>query len=846
MSTLLKVARTAALCAALATIVSAQAPAQSEQQEAIRSDLWFVQLSSPPATRGTSADILQQEQDAFRARAAALGVAYEERLAFRTLVNGVSIRTTPAVASELLRIPGVRGVYPVPELTLDRQTQPDVASALETTGAAFAQNTLGLTGKGVRIAIIDSGVDYHHPDLGGCFGTGCKVVGGYDFVGDAYTGPGSVRVPDGDPDDNCNGHGTHVAGIAAAKAASPTGVTGVAPDAELLAYRVFGCNGSTETDLVVAAMERALADGADVVNMSLGSALSWTNTLHALAAAELLETGVVLVASIGNSGTLGTFAAGAPGIGESVIGVASFENEEISLPVFTVSPDDAPVGYGKATGAPAPPTSGTFPVARTGTPTSTADACEVLPAGSLSGSVALIRRGGCDFYIKARNAQNAGAVAVVLYNNAPGRINPTVAAPAGQPPITIPVVSVTAEHGALIDARLSTGSLNLTWTELTGRFPNTPGGGLLDPSSSYGPPPDLSFKPDIAAPGGNIRSTWPLDLGAYNTISGTSMASPHVAGAAALLLEAMPGITPQEVRTRLSNSADPRLWSGNPGFGLLDIVHRQGAGMLDVAGAVLATTLVTPHSLAIGEIESGQAVRTLTVRNIGPEDVTYTLSHVPGVATTGTYAGAGLSFANAPATVAFSAPSITVPAGGEATVEVAITPHASLPDTGLFGGYVVLTPSTGGPPYRVPYTALKGDYQSIPVLTSAPQLGRYNGTSCVAPGSSPAYTMAPDDQPCIVAHLDHPANRVLIYLTAEDGTTLLGRALEGNYWPRNQTATSTFVFPWDGVARRGSGAFVPPNGTYRLQLHVLKALGSLSVPSHTEKWTSPTFTIARP
>ena len=471
----------------------------------------------------------------------------------------------------------------------------------------------------------------------------------------------------------------------------------------------------------------------------------------------------------------------------------------------------------------------------------------MLPTGSLAGRVALVRRGGCDFYIKARNAQDAGAVAMVLYNNAPGRLTPTVAPPPMQPPITIPVVFVTADEGVLIDTRLSLGPVSLTWTEIIAPVPNTPGGGFLTATSSYGPPPDLSFKPDIGAPGGNIRSTWPLDLGAYNTISGTSMASPHVAGAAALLFEALPGITPREVKTRLLNSADPRLWSGNPGLGLLDLVHRQGAGMLDVAGAVLATTLVTPDSLALGEVESGQAVRTLTVSNIGPEAVTYTLSHVAGLATRGTYpVPGGLAFVDAPATVAFSAPSITVPTGGQGTVEVAITPPVSLPDTGLFGGYLVLTPSTGGPPYRVPFTALKGDYQSIPVLTLAPQLGKFNGAACVTTGFSPVYTMAANDQPCVLVHFDHPANRLLIYLTAADGTTLLARAGEGNYWTRHPTPTGVSAFLWNGVGFRGSGPYVAPNGDYRLQLHVLKALGDLANPAHTEKWTSPTITIARP
>src|SRR5206468_11956644 len=117
--------------------------------------------------------------------------------------------------------------------------------------------------------------------------------------------------------------------------------------------------------------------------------------------------------------------------GKNVIGVASFDNTFANLDAFTISPDDTPVGYVEASGAPAPPDSGTFPVARTGTSASVDDACAALPADSLAGAIALIRRGTCTFYVKAANAQAAGAVGVVIYNNMPGFLTPTVT---GTPP----------------------------------------------------------------------------------------------------------------------------------------------------------------------------------------------------------------------------------------------------------------------------------------------------------------------------------------------------------------------------------------------------------------------------
>ncbi len=159
-----------------------------------------------------------------------------------------------------------------------------------------------------------------------------------------------MPVPDDDPDD-CNGHGTHVSGIIGANGV----VKGVAPDVRFRAYRVFGCEGSTTSDIMLAAMERARTDGADVVNMSIGSALQWPQYPTAKAADNLVKHGVVVVASIGNEGALGLYGAAAPGVGKNVIGVASFDNSHANLVAFTLSPDGAKVGYIAATGAPAPP-----------------------------------------------------------------------------------------------------------------------------------------------------------------------------------------------------------------------------------------------------------------------------------------------------------------------------------------------------------------------------------------------------------------------------------------------------------------------------------------------------------
>jgi subtilisin family serine protease len=488
---------------------------------------------------------------------------------------------------------------------------------------------------------MDTGIDYDHPDLGGCFGSGCRVEVGWDFVGDSFNAdPDSPSydpnpVPDPDPDD-CQGHGTHVSGIVGANG----DVVGVAPGVTFGAYRVFGCDGSTTADIMIAAMERALADDMDILNMSIGSAFTWPQYPTAVASDLLVDAGMVVVASIGNSGANGTFSAGAPGLGAKVIGVAAFENTLAVFPVAEVLGDGetepTDIGYNPMEFSEAPPTSGSEEIVFIG------QACDAdLPLDAdPDGKVALAVRGICPFAEKVQNAYDAGATAVVVHNNASGNFNGTLGAPPASPQIA---VSISEEDGLYI--RGLAAPVEWTWTDRVAAFPN-PGAGLIASFSSYGLSPDLALKPDIGAPGGNIYSTYPLEKGGFANIGGTSMSSPHVAGAAALMLEARPSTPAALMRDLLQNSADPADWFGAPGSGLMEPVHRQGAGMLDIDDAILQDTIVSPGKLALGESEAGApVVKTIRINNNGDDPITYTLGMdsafgccSAAIATTGTFA----------------------------------------------------------------------------------------------------------------------------------------------------------------------------------------------------------------
>ncbi|WP_420176880.1 S8 family serine peptidase [Luteococcus sp. OSA5] len=840
--------------------------AQQDQTGQVVRNRWLVQVEGAVTAQGGKSAQNVNAQKKVMAAAAKAGVKVKQHRSYTRTFNGMAVTMDGKQAAKLARLPGVKGIYPVVTakrpVTRGGATSPDMATAVNLTGAAIARDDLGLDGKGIKVGVIDSGIDIDHPDLGGKGTNGStsfptsRVKWGHDFVGDDYDAekPDSIPVPDAVPDD-CGGHGTHVAGIIGADGdTSGKGIKGVAPKVSFGAYRVFGCNGSTSSEIIMAAMERAEADGMDVVNMSLGaSMMTWADYPTAQAADAMSDRGTIMVVSAGNAGESGAFSSGAPSVGRKTISVASFDNSHVTQRAIRAQANGKLYGYTAADEVPVP-TTGSLPVVSLGEPgTPQAQGCEPYTeeqkALFADGAAALVQRGTCSFHEKALAAQQAGAKAVLLYNNAPGTISPSVA---GDTPITIPVVMLSQQDGTELARQLEQGNV-VEWTEQTVSSAD-PNAGRISSFSSWGASADLDLKPDVGAPGGNIWSTYPLEKGGHTSMSGTSMAAPHVAGNVAQLLQERPELKgqPQTVRTLLQNTADHgALWSLAPDLGLKEMVLRQGSGMVQVDRALLTQQSISPSKISLGEAQRKPVTTELVLRNDSRRATVYTFANESSIGSLGT---SDPSFDLMDANVKLPK-RVVVPAGKTKKVKVTIQAPTDAPNGYLYGGWIVASSDTGTT-LNVPYLGMAGDYQRVDVLRApgfdGPCLGEMTGpvndrrAVCLPEQEGLSYSMAKDDQPTPVFRLEYPTEmlQMVVHKANADGTKgeQVGIAAEFVHEGR---ASANVGLPWDGTyLTTGSSPYqarVQP-GDYILEIKALRALGDADNPEDWQSWTSEPFT----
>lgn len=723
-------------------------------------------------------DVIKEKQANVMTALKAKGLLSTELFRTQKVYNGIWLRVDAKDLVKLASIPGVKALHPIIPKTIDNTTSVPLIGAPQVWGGLS-----GAQGEGIKIGIIDTGIDYIHTNFGGtgiyvgqdfttldeavnAFPT-AKVVGGWDFAGDAYNADPSstlynpIPAPDPDPMD-CYGHGSHVAGSAAGFGVNTDGTTyvedgadtyaalkdltsadyiakfrigpGVAPKAELYSLRIFGCEGSTDlTDLAIEwAMDPNndgdLSDHLDVINMSLGSDFGSEYDTSAVASNNAAQAGVIVVASAGNANDV-YYITGAPAVARYAISVASSVDSGAVFSGFEVTANTAPsplvpVGTYPASEAAFGPQ--TYSQAGNLVYASPANGCTTIGAG-VSGKIALIDRGVCTFKAKVLNAQNAGALGVLVVNSVDGfpiTMGDDLTIPTL---ITIPSMMTTRPIGTSLKTDLLAGTVTVLLTTEHRSAVVLTDPTIVDTLSSFssrGPArAGTLLKPDITAPGDTVFSTMSGSRNQGANFSGTSMAAPHMAGVMALLKQIHPTWTVAELKALAMNTATNDLWTSTAHTAKYTPT-RVGAGRVSVANAALSSVIAYNAadpgqvSLAFGEqavLGTQSFVKSITIKNTGGATAAYNVTFDSRYQT-----NPGLTFTLLNTSDAVLSNPVSVPAGGTLDIKVRVTADATaltrardatIATVGTYGyrerfseggGYVTLTSTGTDQTLRVP------------------------------------------------------------------------------------------------------------------------------------------------
>ncbi|KAJ2144219.1 hypothetical protein IW142_003280 [Coemansia sp. RSA 564] len=522
---------------------------------------------------------------------------------FTKVLNGISVSVSKRDfdPSHFAQMDGVKRVWPVryyyPASTPSAASNSSSLYLHHATGVEKALKELGVDGKGIKIGIVDSGVDYNHPELGGCWKTeGCPWQYGEDFIGDKYNEADAIPIIEPNPTPmDCAGHGTHVSGILAGRGPQ---VRGVAPGATFGMYRVFSCpingEGGSSDDILLQGIEAAFEDGHDIINLSLGGG-AWSEEPVAVACAQIVQQGVVVVAALGNDGAGGLQTGSAPAIARGVISVGSVDNWNV-----TSKPGIITSAQGTQKIALSMPGDSKYPF------DFDSDTPLEIPAGgedsivgcanyteNMSGKIVVVKRGGCTFNEKALYAYTAGAIGVICYNNVAGDMSPAVSNS-----VPIPFVGISDDDGKHVTDTLAAGKATVKAPKGAREISPSKTGGQISLFSSIGPSAELDMVPLISAPGGNIWSTYPQKLGSYASLSGTSMATPYISGTVALLKQARPDLDVRAITRLLVSNGKPIT---DPATGLKTTPFMSGAGLVNIYDAIKSRVQFDPPVLSLND-----------------------------------------------------------------------------------------------------------------------------------------------------------------------------------------------------------------------------------------------------
>lgn len=576
------------------------------------------------------------------------GVDVDVEQSFTTVVNGFSTEVQYGDIEKIQSLPSVKAVHLVNAYERP-QPMPNMKTSHQFIQSRATWADAQLRGEGTVIAIIDTGVDPSHQDMKLSETTEEaltkdeveQIVSEHHLPGKYFT----EKVPYGynyfDKTDEIRDlgpaasmHGMHVAGTAAANGQ----ISGVAPEAQVLAMKVFSNDpmyASTYDDVYVAAIDDAIKLGADVINMSLGSAAAFYNEqdMASEAIARATENGIVVSVSAGNSGhfaygfgnplaenpDIGTV--GAPGLAANALQVAATGNERYLYETFVNVEGNQFVGYGADNWVKA---FGDDPVELVSLGGAYGFA-EDYEGMDVKGKVVLVQRGKISFYEKTMNAKEAGAIGIIVYNNG----NPNFYKDQGGWDL-IPFMKIQTEDGQALEELIANAGGSLQVNFAVKDQTEGPEMGRMTDFTSWGTTPSLQLKPEISAPGGNIYST--LQNNKYGYMSGTSMAAPHVAGGAALVMqhlkEQFPNMGTKEraklAKILLMNTAN--VITDQEGYPFSP--RRQGAGMMQTYAAVTTPVYVVNTTTGEAKVELGDFTEksikmTFTAYNMSNEDVTY-------------------------------------------------------------------------------------------------------------------------------------------------------------------------------------------------------------------------------
>jgi minor extracellular serine protease Vpr len=682
---------------------------------------------------------IAQSQQNFRSLAEARGFVLIGSLS--TLANVVFV-TGAGDPEALAALPGVRSVQPMQSY---KRTD---ARALDLVKAPAAWNALGgrdRSGLGVRVAVLDSGIDQTHPAFqdnslaapagfpkcqesrGECAFTNRKVIAARSYVDLIAAGDPTFSRPDDLSPRDRVGHGTAAASIAAgAVHTTPWGETsGVAPKAFLGNYKIFGSPGVNDVtfdNAVFRALEDAFNDGMDIASLQLSTPAEWAVTdsgatcevatgvlcdWRAEAVENAVRRGMLVVVAAGNDGDASLrypsyTSIHSPGTAPSALTVGATTHNQITWQTVRVEGSGVPAELQTVNAyfgnGPRPTSPFTAPL-REISGLGDGQGCTPLPAGSLTGAIALIPRGGCERDTKVINAQRAGAVAVILFNANPGLISPL----SGLETTGIPTVLVSNTSGAALRTFiLNNPGRNVTLDPAIRRV-DTNEFDLIAPFTSFGPTiGEAAIKPDLVAVGTDlVVATQRFDPNGdmynpdgYTLAQGTSFAAPFAAGAAALVKQQRPTWTPAQIKSALVNTADPDVDDVDPeGTVFRARVTAAGNGKLDAAEALRTNVTAEPVSLSFGAITGNTLPsRTLTFRNGGNANVSLRLT-------------IRQRDTDNSARVTVSAATVNLQPGQSQQITVRM--EGSRPRAGIYEGFIIV--DGGGAEFSVPYLYQVGD-----------------------------------------------------------------------------------------------------------------------------------------